>query len=71
MWYETMRYTLNDYDLVLTKLIKELKKQNINLTNYNGDGRINSIISLISFLFFLWIRILSILFFIYQKYSSK
>lgn len=35
----------NDYDLVLTKLIKELKKQNINLTNYNGDRRINSIIN--------------------------
>ena len=40
-----MKYTLKDYDLVLTKLIKELKKQNINLTNYSGDGRINSIIN--------------------------
>ncbi len=40
-----MKYKLNDYDLVLNDLITELKKQNIYLSNSNGDGRINSIIN--------------------------
>ncbi|VEU70079.1 hypothetical protein [Mycoplasmopsis glycophila] len=38
-----MKYTLKDYDLVLKELIEELKKDGINLTKHNNDGRINSI----------------------------
>lgn len=40
-----MKYTLNEYDLVLNELIDMLKKQNINLSSLNGDGRINSILN--------------------------
>lgn len=40
-----MKYTLNEYDLVLKELIFEFKKQKIRLSNLNNDGRINSIIN--------------------------